>query len=290
MATHFGSYLTAVFFNRWNLLMLGGATIAAFIAPHTDVLLALVAAAELTFITAVASNSRFQRSIDSQSTATDTAKSTEDLTRRFNQLYYSLDGPAQEDFNRLRARCDVLRNVPDSHAKSSDGIDAIASSQVKGVNRLLWVYLKLLHTRATLDAFLKSTDENSIKSLEHMTRQRIEALPKGDLDDITEKKKRSLEDTLSTVNARKDNLKRAKDNNEYVELELVRIAAKLTALSELAMNRQDPALITSEVDDVARSVESTEQAIGDLQVFTGLTAEDAEAPPILNAPRLRVRG
>jgi hypothetical protein len=43
------------------------------------------------------------------------------------------------------------------------------------------------------------------------------------------------------------------------------------------------------VDDVARSVESTEQAIGELQMLTGLTTDDAEAPPILRTAPQRVR-
>ena len=53
-------------------------------------------------------------------------------------------------------------------------------------------------------------------------------------------------------------------NYVCIELELERIAATLTALSELAMNCHDPALITREVDAFAVSVESTEQTIGDL--------------------------
>jgi hypothetical protein len=68
-----------------------------------------------------------------------------------------------------------------------------------------------------------------------------------------------------------------------VQLELGRIGAKLSGIAELAVNRQDPRLLTDDVDDVARSVQATEEAIGELQVFTGLTDEDENAPEILSA-------
>ena len=295
---HFGTYVKAVFSNRWNLLFLAGGVVASFITGHADVFLALVAAAEVGFLTAVASNPRFQRSVDSQAGAAEAERSNESLLRRFNQLYYALTGEAQEQFNCMRKRCESLRPAaqPDS-APADARIDSFAQSQAAGVDKLLWVYLKLLHTKVTLDRFLKTTDADEILNLEQSTRQRLEALPVGQASslsykdstaELTAKKRRSLEDTLATATARRENLKRAKDNCEFVQLELERIAVKLTALSEMAVNRQDPGQITNEVDDVARSVEGTEQAINDLQSFTGLSKEDAQAPPILSLPQ-RVR-
>jgi len=287
---NFGAYVKAVFQNRWNLLFLGAGVLASLISGHADVCLALVAAAELAFLTAVSSNPRFQRSVDSQAGEAEAARSSESLMRRFNQLFYALGNEAQDQFNRMRKRCESLRPTSLRDSESADAhIESFAQSQAAGVDKLLWVYLKLLHTKATLDRFLKTTDEDEILNLEKTTRRRLDALPKEGGDEITAKKRRSLEDTLATATARRENLQRAKDNCEYVQLELERIAAKLTALSEMAVNRQDPGTITSEVDDVARSVEGTEQAINDLQAFTGLSKEDTDAPPILSQPQ-RVRG
>jgi hypothetical protein len=287
---HFLAYMKAVFWNRWNLLFLGGAFAFTCLAGHWDVLMPLIGAAELTFLTAVAGNPRFQRSMDAQTGAVEATRSATAALQRFNQLFYALSREAQEQFAQMRKRCETLwpTTLPDS-APPDNRDDAFANSQLAGVNRLLWVYLKLLHTKATLDRFLQFTDEDEITNLEQTSRLRLEALPKDSTDDITEKKRRSLEDTLATATARRDNLKRAKQNHEFVQLELERIAAKLTALSEMAVNRQDPSAITSEVDDVARSVESTEQAITELQSFTGFTKEDEQAPPIIRAPQQRVR-
>lgn len=288
----FGTYLKAAFKNRWNMLLLGTAAAFALIGgPRMDIYLPIVAAAEISFVTAMAVNKRFQRVIESRLLASESSKSIEAMTRKFNKLFYALDLTSQERFNELRARCEVLREISLAHAdeNASETEDKLSESQMNGVNRLLWVYLKLLYTQVTLERFFKSTNEREIEQLVVETRRQIEALPKDDQNEIAIKKRRSLEDTLETATSRKLNLKRATDNYEYVGLELKRIATKLTALSELAVNRQDPGTISSEVDHVADSVESTEQTIGELQVFNGLSSEDDEAPPILTRMPQRVR-
>ena len=283
---NFAEYLKAAFQNRWNLLLLAGGTVASIIAPHTDIFLSLVAAGELALITYLASNPRFQRTIDAG--GIDPDRVDENLNRRFYELYSGLNPASQKRFEDLRVRCESLRDLAVPRESSHGSLDKMADSQLQGVNRLLWVYLKLLHTRATLEQFFKSTNEQEITNLEDSTRVRLSQLPKGDLSENSDRKRRSLEDTLATATARKDNLKRARENFEYIELELERIAAKLTALSELAVNRQDPGMLTNEVDDVARSVEGTEQAIGELQVYSGLTQADMQAPAILTPKMQRV--
>lgn len=273
---HFGDYLAAAFKNRWNLLLLIGGAAAALIAPRSEIGLSLVLAAELGLVTLLAASPRFQRAINAERNAEVSQQTSQTMSRRFLELYHGLDDPARKQFEALRVRCEVLRPTTEGNT-----VEQFSDEQLSGVDRLLWVYLKLLHTRLKLQRFFRTTDRNEIENLEQTTRLRLEALPKDATDDLAVKKKRSLEDTLATAVARRDNLKRAQENSEFVELELERIAAKLTAVSEMAINRQDPAQITHEVDDVARSVESTEQAIGELQMLTGLTMEDAEAPPIL---------
>jgi hypothetical protein len=289
----FGTYLQAAFFNRWNMLFFSSAIAASFIAPMHDVGLALTAAAEIAFLAFCSVNERFQRAIDSQADAHVETKTAEQMRMRFNQLFYGLDTSAQARFNELRTRCEVLRDVKlgPGDEDATTRIEKVADMQLSGVNRLLWVFLKLLHTRATLMQFFKATNEGEIKNLIQVTQLRIDALPKEKAGEIDDKKRRSLEDTLKTATSRWDNWKRAKENAEYVELELERIAAKLTALAELAINRQDPDRITTEVDQVTQSVQTTEQTMSELNDITGFTAEDMVAPQILNRPsgRQRVR-
>jgi hypothetical protein len=285
------SYIKAIFYNPVHLTALVGITAAALFLlpiPFLDVSLPLIIAGEVTLLTAIASNPRFQRLIDSETFAQPEAtQNPEEMNRRLGMVLRGLDQKSREQFELLRSRCEPLRTVqpPTVDGQATPDMQVVSNEQMTAVNRLLWVYLKLLYTRCTLSRFFKSVNEDDMKKLQADLRRRLEVLPPSPSDELTEKKRRSLEDTLQTANARVENFKRAKDNAEYVELELERIGTKLTAVAELAINRQDPNMITSEVDDVARSVETTEKAINDLQIFTGFSPEDNQAPQLIQTVR-----
>ncbi len=272
------AYAKAAFLDHWHLLVLGGLTCAALIGPMRDVSLPLICAAELIFLGTISTNPRFQRSVDARAGAVDNEKRQQEASERFNKLYYGLDAESQRLFKTLRQRCEIINEVVPR--ETDDKIGTMEEYQAQGVNKLLWVYLKLLHTRMNLQRFLKSTNEAEFLDMEKSARERLQSL-EGDNTDTKEKMRRTLEDTLKTIDTRKANLAKARENFEYVGLELDRISTKVTALSELAVNRQDPGMITSGVDEFAKSVESTEETIGDLRAFTGLTVEDEVAPKIM---------
>ena len=66
-----------------------------------------------------------------------------------------------------------------------------------------------------------------------------------------------------------------------VKLELERLENKIRALSEVAVNRQEPDYISGQVDAAATSMAHTEKTIGDLQSITGLTFVDEQIPQML---------
>jgi hypothetical protein len=82
---------------------------------------------------------------------------------------------------------------------------------------------------------------------------------------------------------RLDNYKKAGQNAEFVHIELDRIEAKIQALAESSVNRQDPNALSSQIEGVAESVQSTESAIRELQQITGLVDQMHEPPAILDA-------
>jgi hypothetical protein len=59
-------YLKEAFMFRWNLLLFGGAAIAAVASGHADIALPLVAAAEVTYLAGLTSLPRFQGAIDAK--------------------------------------------------------------------------------------------------------------------------------------------------------------------------------------------------------------------------------
>ena len=66
-------------------------------------------------------------------------------------------------------------------------------------------------------------------------------------------------------------------------MEIDRLENKIRSLSEMAINRQEPEYISSEVDHVASSMLDTEKTMNELQFATGLTPVDNEPPELLRA-------
>jgi hypothetical protein len=159
---------------------------------------------------------------------------------------------------------------------------AAAAGEAAGspaLDRLLWVFLRLLVTQGALQQFLDATDENALKKSADSIRARLEAAA-GD-----ERIRRSLADSLGVAELRLDNYAKAKSNAEFVEVELERIEAKIQALTEMAINRQDPDFLSSQVDAAAESMQFTESTISDLQYLTGMSEVLDEPPPILSSPQ-----
>jgi hypothetical protein len=241
--------------------------------------LPILAAGELAYLATTAGHPRFQHYVDKVQGKNQQKQANAASGQRFQELYAGLDEASRAIWDGLRTKCAALgAGTP----ASLGALDAIAAEQVAGVNKLLWVHLKLLHTRMRLGRFLAQTDEREMDRSGEEARRRLAAMPAGAADPIVEKKRKSLEDLLATVKTRKENLARARQNYELVELELSRISSKLQGVVELAANRHDPGALTTEVDDAAASVAATEQMMGELAMFTGLTEDDVEAPEILS--------
>jgi hypothetical protein len=78
-------------------------------------------------------------------------------------------------------------------------------------------------------------------------------------------------------------------NYNFVQHELDRLENKIKSLAELAVNRQDPDYVTSQVDAVAKSMLDTEKTMNDLQFVTGLGQVDEEAPELLTQPPVMIQ-
>jgi hypothetical protein len=150
------------------------------------------------------------------------------------------------------------------------------------LDRLLWVFLRLLASQQALDRFLRSTSDADIGARIEEAKKRLEGAPQD------ERFKRSLQDSVAAQELRLQNYKKAGDNAEFVRLELDRIEAKIQALAESSVNRQDPDALSSQIEGVTESVQSTESAMRELQQITGIVDQMQEPPAILEADLRRV--
>ena len=282
-------YLKEAFLFRWNLLFFLGGTAAAALTPLAPVLLPLVAAGELTYLTGLVSVPRFRAAIDAKVHAGRSAAAGIAAPPPAVSLVAMLKGlPAdgRARFERLHARCLEMRGIA-AGVRGAAGDQGGTAEEIRtpGLDRLLWLFLRLLLSKAALDRFLQPINEQELSTrLAELrknlaTAQAAQAGTTGGDERIV----KSLQDSLAMGELRLDNYGRAKKNAEFVTIELDRLEGKIQALAEMAVNRQDPDFLSSQVDSAADSMRQTEKAVSELQHLTGLSDQLDEPPAILEA-------
>ena len=280
-------YLREAFLFRWNLLLFLGGTAAAAMTPLAPVLLPLVAAGEITYLTGLVSIPRFRAAIDAKFHAARAAAGPEPPPPPPVSVVAMLNGlpaDARTRFQRLHSRCVEMRGIA-AGVRGAAGDASASGDEIRtpGLDRLLWLFLRLLLSKAALDRFLKTMNEQEIAARLAEQRKSLEAAKGGD-----ERIIRSLQDSMASSELRLDNYGRARKNAEFVSIELDRLEGKIQALAEMAVNRQDPDFLSSQVDSAADSMRQTEKAVSELQHLTGLADQLEEPPAILESDMRQV--
>lgn len=279
-------YIKSAFRWHWNLLGVGAGTAFAFISGRPDVVLPLVAAAELTYLGLLATHPRYQAAVEAQEAKARREQKQTTSEQALERITKALPREALEKYEALRERCLKLREIAQNLRRPGHGQDEarLESLQLRGLDRLLWIYLRLLYTEHSLQRFLDETDEAGIRlDLELITRRLAEYAEK-ETNPRREKARQALEDTLATSQLRLTNLEKARENHELVQLELERLEHKIRSVAELAVNRQEPQFISDQVDVVTKSLIETEKTMDELDFATGL-GEVEEVVPELTTRR-----
>ncbi|HVK76164.1 MAG TPA: hypothetical protein VM734_22715 [Kofleriaceae bacterium] len=277
-------YLKEAFLYRWNLLLFGGAAAAALLSPSPDVVLPLVLAGELAYLGGLTTLPRFQAAIDAKARAEERGLATGSAPppvakqKKLADVLGSLDPERRNRFLRVRARCVEMQRIANAvRGDTRDESGAAAELRTPALDRLLWVFLRLLLSQQALARFLQAANGPAIKSqLDELVAKQKVAEQKGD-----ERILRSIVDSVATAQLRLDNYEKARSNSEFVSVELDRIETKIQAMTEMAISHQDPNELSIQVDAVAEGMTQTEQTIRELQAITGLGSESDEAPAIL---------
>lgn len=278
------NYLKRAFLSRWNLLLLAGAAAGALLTPWPDMLLPLVGAVELVYLGGLVSVPHFRQAVDAE-VAARARVATGDARQPAAPVVEMLEGlgtDAQQRFIALRKRCLEMRSIAQS--ARPQGAAGTPDLWTPALDRLLYGFLRLLGQQNSLRRFLKSTTEADLaQRLEEIKRKLVTAQAAGD-----ERMIHSLQESVTIAEQRLDNYRKAEKNAEFAGLELDRVEAKIQALIELAANRQDSDLLSSQVDAAADSMHRTETTLNQLQQITGVTEDLDEVPAILDQPGRRV--
>lgn len=288
-------YLKEAFMFRWNLLILGGASAAALLSGHFDAVMPLVAAAEVTYLAGLSTLPRYQAAIDAKARAeadgrlpgqpaqAEAAAQAGNPRDRILEVLKALTDDRRSRFLRLRARCAEMSRIANAvRGETSDASGASTELRQPALDRLLWVFLKLLLSDQAIARFVQAADESqilhSILDLQDRIKKREAAVPEAERE--ADRILRSLHDSLSTAELRKDNIAKAKGNAEFVAAELDRLENKIQAVTEMAVSHTDPDEMSSRIDAISEGISQTEETIRELQSITGMATED-EAPAIL---------
>lgn len=275
-------YLKAAFKQPWNLLAFCGAAGFALLSGQIGVALPLVLAGEAIYLGFFGTHRKFQDYVDAREAKSAREENSARNVVTLEQLRKALPDSSRRRYEELLQSCRRLRQIA-LDLKQPGAEASLDSLQIEGLDRLLWIFLRLLFTEYSLRRFLDQTSRDDIERDSQAIQTQLSRLDPKDESPRTVKIRHTLEDSLATARNRLENYDRAQSNREFAQLELARLETKIKALAELAVNRQEPDYISTQIDQVAHSMLDTEKTMNELQYVTGLDPSDEHAPAILTA-------
>src|SRR5687767_6879466 len=276
-------YMKHAFLYHWNLLVFGGAAVAAALSPYPEGLLPIIGGLEIAYLTALSGMPKFRTAVAAKLNARGRGKdSTVSVAgqQSLARMLETLPPQALLRFGKLRQRCSEMRSIASGvRGQTSDAPDTAEAVRTPALDRLLFLFLKLLMTQAGLQRFLATTSEKELAKRVEDTRARLTAAQASGDERVT----RSLQDSLADSELRLANYQKSVKDAEFVTIELDRIETKIQALVEMGVSRQDPDTLSHQVTAAADSMRQTEETVNQLQHLTGLADDLHDPPPILES-------
>jgi hypothetical protein len=275
-----GKYIKKAFLYQWNLLAFIGGMGFAILSGHPDVAIPLVLAGETAYLGFLGTHPRFQKFVDSQDHKTARAQADAEAVER---LETGLPPAQLRRFQTLRDRCLALRQIAEQlrEPAGADSLGPLDELQLSDLDRLLWIYLRMLHTQHMLERFFEKTSADQINAEVRRLEDRIRKLEKEPDSANRARIRQSLQANLETCRSRLSNLDKARENHELLQAEIENLETKIQSITELAINRSDSEAITGQVEQITEGLIRTEQTINDLGFATGVEKFDLTVPRIL---------
>ena len=281
-------YIRKAFANHWNLLGLVGGIGFSVLSGNPEIGLPLVAAAEVAWLGFVGTHPRFQQFVDVTDNEEQRSQDAAATDERMRKMFAALPRGLQNRFTELLKQCHELRSISQGyHAANSATEDGTVSElRMNGLDKLLWLYLKLLYTEFSLNRFFETTGVDQIQRDLKQVQERLKREQDRPAGTQRDRIVATLQDNLETCEQRLANFSQAKDSYELVRAEQQRLETRIRSLAEMSISQGDPGTISSQVDTVAGSVAQTEKTLEDLKFVTGLSSIDETVPEII--PRQKV--
>lgn len=235
----------------------------------------LGAGLELGYLALLATNRRFQRTVD----AVGTSGAEREWQQKIAALLAGLSDPDRRRYEALAARCRAILDQQVHGGEVPDGLRA----QGDGLGRLLWMYLRLLVARHAIERVVLEARRG--EPLDERLRDLEGQLARQDVGDDL---RRSLNSQLEILQQRLAQQTEAKEKLAFLDAELIRIQEQVVLIGEQAALSTDPERLSERIDEIATTLGGTAQWIRDQQQVYG-AMEDllAEPPPLLSPIRVR---
>ena len=228
----------------------------------------LGAGLELGYLLFLSTSKRFRYLVD----AKDSYALKQNSQQQLKNLLVRLDASDQNRYHALEARCQkVLEQQQEGGSVQAVDLQA----QADGLSKLLFVYLRLLLTRAGILRILEGASTQSIDvRILDVNRQ----LQHASADAL----KKSLTDQLGILTERKNRHTEAREKLQFIEAELSRIQEQVELIREGMVVTTDPTALSRRIDSVGDTLGNTNQWIKQQQEILGET-EDllGDAPPVV---------
>lgn len=280
MSEPFLAGLKRAFKWHWHLLALGAGAAVAFLSGHPDIALPIVAAGELAYLGFLGTNRRFLNVLRGDQLARE-RQAAELASRQKLQQTLAFLAPADaERFRRLRQRCvefDQLRQ----QLESSTNRPVVSELRGESLEKMLWLFLRLLHHKSGIDRFLAQTDPNTLRSQLAAAEQELAAATSAKRP---ERLVQSLTEKRDAIRSRLDNHAAAVESRDLLVAELDKTEQRIEHINEVGMTSRAPDDLGIQIDSIAESMASSERALGDLR--SNLLIEDDAPPPLLSGALL----
>lgn len=264
---------------HWHLLGLGAGVAAAVISGVPFLWLPFLAAAEVGYLGFLGLNPRFQNVLKGQ--AKMPPPLPVDPRLRFQQLMAFLNPTDAERFETLRHRCMELVKLRRSMS-AKEGTSGVDDFRGESLDRMLWLFLKLLHQRSGLEKFLGATRREIIEAeLRSAEQQLATAQERHKSSGLPESRlATSIRDRVTTIRERLDNHRNAAESLELVTAEIDKTEQQITHLCEVGMTMSDSAGLSVQIDTISQSLQSSEKIFSEAS-FSQIY-DDEPAPPLLS--------
>jgi hypothetical protein len=272
--------LGLAFLWHWHLLALGSVAAFALLGRLPSQWLPFIVACEASYLLLFGLLPGLRGTFARGGRATGSSSLEDD----FQRLLSFLSPEDDTRFRILHQRCSELlqlRRAMDSGAASRPGEDFRAES----LERLLWLFLKLLHQRSGLRRFLDSTRREDIEIELARARDQLEEARLKDADSpVPGRLAAAIAERVHTITERLQNHQSASERLEIVNAEVEKTSQQITHLCETGLTMPDSSTLSARIDAISASVLVSEKTFATAGLDSIFGVDDDQAPPLLSVP------